>query len=116
MMNFPANYIWKLPRRLPKDGSVIVHNRVHAQWGDQMPGWDGFRVWTTRLPKRRSKTKTTPEPCDCGWSGLPHYRSNLPIEKGGYSKPPSVKGVLMPDDVRAECEDLEQSENAAYLG
>jgi hypothetical protein len=109
------NYIWKLPRKLPKDGSVIVHNRVHAEWEDQEPGDNGFRVWTTRLPKRRSKTKLTPKPCDCGWSGLPHYRTDPPIRKGGYGKPPSVKGKLMPDDIRAEHEDLEEFENTGYV-
>jgi hypothetical protein len=35
-----------LPRKLPGDGKVIVHNRVWAQWEDQLPGLRGFRAWT----------------------------------------------------------------------
>ena len=37
----------KVPRRLPKAG-VLVHNWVHAQWEDQRPGRNGFRVWTAQ--------------------------------------------------------------------
>ena len=33
----------EVPRRLPKAG-VLVHNWVHAQWEDQRPGRNGFRV------------------------------------------------------------------------
>ena len=58
----------EVPRRLPKAG-VLVHNWVHAQWEDQRPGRNGFRVWTEPKPK-------TGRPlCQCGWSGLPHYRT-----------------------------------------
>src|SRR5262249_58112266 len=58
----------EVPSRLPKAG-VLVHNWVHAQWEDQRPGRNGFRVWTEPKPK-------TGRPlCQCGWSGLPHYRT-----------------------------------------
>ena len=40
----------EVPSRLPKAG-VLVHNWVHAQWEDQRPGRNGFRVWTEPKPK-----------------------------------------------------------------
>ena len=81
-----------LPRKLPGDGKVIVHNRVWAQWEDQLPGLRGFRAWTA--PKQGLKRMPNLQPCDCGWSGLPHYRTDP--EEGGYGKPPNVKGKRMP--------------------
>jgi len=36
------------------------------------------------------------EPCDCGWSGLPHYR----IPRKGYENPPNVTGRITLADTR----------------
>jgi len=74
-------YIRNVPRQLPKDGSVIVHNWVHATHRAQKPGLS-FRCWIAKLsdcPKA--------EQCECGWSGLAHYR----ISRSGYPKPPRVQ-------------------------
>ena len=87
-----TKYYANIPRTLPKDGKVIVHNRVHAQWEDQFPGCDGFRAWTE--PKQN--LSKTAKPCDCGWSGLSHYRTDAEAgQLGHYGKPPSVKGKRM---------------------
>jgi hypothetical protein len=84
-------YITHMPHALPKDGKAIVHNRVHAQWEDQTPGEYGFRVWITYLSEHPNA-----ELCDCGWSGLPHYRVDAPEgTPGRYGKPSSVKGKRM---------------------
>jgi hypothetical protein len=75
-----------LTRRLPKAG-VLVHNWVHAQWEDQRPGRNGFRVWMEPKPK-------TGRPlCHCGWSGLPHYRTT---GLGIAGIPPVVTGKRCP--------------------
>ena len=76
----------EVPRRLPKAG-VLVHNWVHAQWEDQRPGRNGFRVWME--PKR----KTGRPLCQCGWSGLPHYRTTG-LRIAGI--PPVVTGKRCP--------------------
>jgi hypothetical protein len=81
----PIKYLRALPRHAPAEGRVIVHNCVHAEFEDQWPGSNGFRAWTQR-PNEAPKIKR----CDCGWSGLPHYRG--PEQPGGYGNPPSVKG------------------------
>jgi hypothetical protein len=44
-------YLNEVPRRLPSDGRLIVHNWVHAQWEDQRPGFQGFRAWTEQPRK-----------------------------------------------------------------
>ena len=62
------SYIKNVPRQLPKGGRVLVHNCVHAEWQDQKPGVNGFRCWTAQIGRHPNM-----EPCDCGWSGLPHY-------------------------------------------
>ena len=85
------SYIKNVPRQLPKGGRVLVHNCVHAEWQDQKPGVNGFHCWTTRIG-RHSNMK----PCDCGWSGLPHYR----IPREGYENPPNVTGRITPADMR----------------
>ena len=71
-------YIKNVPRQLPKGGRVLVHNCVHAEWQDQKPGVNGFRCWTTQTGRHSNM-----EQCDCGWSGLPHYR----IAREGYENP-----------------------------
>ena len=99
-------YLTTLPRKLPRDGGVIVHNRVHARWADQAPGYDGFRAWVE--PKR--KLPKSAKLCGCGWSGLPHYRTDA--KKGDpwhYGRPPNIRGKRMPARVRAFCVDVEAS-------
>ena len=91
-------YFTTLPRKLPRDGGVIVHNRVHARWADQAPGYDGFRAWVE--PKR--KLPKSAEHCD--WSGLPHYR--IDAKEGDpwhYGRPSKIRGKRMPARVRAFC-------------
>jgi hypothetical protein len=56
-----------LPRALPTNGRVIVHNHVQPVSADQGCGVEGFRFWSQRTSDRLEK-------CDCGWSGLEHYR------------------------------------------
>ena len=58
---------WSVPKKVP-EGRVIVHNRVHAVYVDQLPGINGFQVWT-QLPDPKELIE-----CNCGWSGLPHYK------------------------------------------
>jgi hypothetical protein len=82
-------YIKNVPQQLPKGGRVLVHNCVHAEWEDQKPGVNGFHCWTTRTGRHSNM-----EPCDCGWSGLPHYR----IPSGDYENPPNVTGRIRPAD------------------
>jgi hypothetical protein len=51
----------------PRNGRVIVHNRV-AHTLTQIPGIHGFRAWT----QIRCDDCV---PCRCGWSGgVPHFR------------------------------------------
>jgi hypothetical protein len=57
-------YVTSIPKKLSK-GRVLVHNHVRPAI---MIGLNGFRVWTQKLDT------TQLEPCDCSWSGLPHYR------------------------------------------
>jgi hypothetical protein len=57
-----------VPRKLPANGRVIVHNRVQPVRIDQCHGENGFRVWT------QNPSNILLAPCGCGWSGLPHYR------------------------------------------
>jgi hypothetical protein len=72
----------EVPRRPPKAG-VLVHNWVHAQWENQRPGRNGFRVWMEPKPR-------TGRPlCHCGCSGLPHYRTT---GLGIAGTPPVVTG------------------------
>jgi hypothetical protein len=82
----------ELPRRLPKTG-VIVHNWIHAQWEDQRPGRNGFRAWIEPKPK-------TGRPlCQCGWSGLPHYRTS---GLGIAGVPRVVTGKRCPEGILEE--------------
>ena len=51
------------------DGCALVHNNV-AHTDKTRPGVRGFRAWTQPL----DDTIPPLEPCECGWSGRPHYR------------------------------------------
>src|SRR5690348_7216501 len=81
------SYIKNVPRQLPKGERVLVHNCVHAEWQDQKPGVNGFSCWTAWIGRHSNM-----EPCDCGWSGLPHYR----IPREGYEHPPNATGRIGP--------------------
>jgi hypothetical protein len=83
-------YIWSVPKQIP-EGWVLFHNRVHAQWDNHVPGVNGFRAWFTK-----SELSELPlaMPCDCGWSGLLHYRIEPEIR--GYGPPPNVSLQKMP--------------------
>jgi hypothetical protein len=59
-------HVGQMPRELPSDGWVVVHNHVRHGLKTR-PGTNGFRSWEQRPSDGL-------EPCDCGWSGLPHYR------------------------------------------
>ena len=92
----------EVPSRLPKAG-VLVHNWVHAQWEDQRPGRNGFRVWTEPKPK-------TGRPlCQCGWSGLPHYRTT---GLGIAGIPPVVTGKRCPASILDEDAELRRKHKA----
>jgi hypothetical protein len=57
-----------LPRKI-KPGLILVHN--HARHGLKTKvGVNGFRAWW----ELANKLSDTLEECDCGWSGLVHYR------------------------------------------
>jgi hypothetical protein len=86
----------EVPRRPPKAG-VLVHNWVHAQWENQRPGRNGFRVWMEPKPR-------TGRPlCHCGWSGLPHYRTT---GLGIAGTPPVVTGKRCPASMLDEDAEL----------
>jgi hypothetical protein len=54
-------------------GRVLVHNLVKHK--ETTPnGVCGFRAWT-QLPDEEGLTG-----CDCGWSGLPHYRARSGLD------------------------------------
>ena len=87
------DYYEDVPHELPAGGRTIVHNRVLAQWADQAPGVNGFRAWAEPRPGLAWLVwQGLAKPCECGWSGLLHYRS-APPENG---PPPSVRGKRMP--------------------
>jgi hypothetical protein len=59
-------YIDRIPKTLPDDGRIVVHNHVRpARW----LGMNGFRAWLAPSKKHY-------EVCPCGWAPwLPeHYR------------------------------------------
>ena len=65
---FDKRYVrgFTVPKKI-RTGRVLVHN--HVKHKNTTPnGTSGFRAWT-QLPDAEGLTG-----CDCGWSGLPHYR------------------------------------------
>jgi hypothetical protein len=60
--------ILDVPRTLPPKGLVIVHSHDRHE-ADTVPSALGFRAWM-----QSPDDEPLIEPCDCGWSGLPHYR------------------------------------------
>src|SRR5215813_14240564 len=57
-----------LPTAIPT-GYVLVHNHIRHRVNTPS-GIRGFRAWFQKPSDRL-------EQCDCGWSGLPHYRVKL---------------------------------------
>jgi hypothetical protein len=67
-------YWWKsVPKKIP-EGWALGHNQV-THTTDMHPGPNGFRCWFDKLPVPDNML-----PCNCGWSGLPHY-SIVPNER-----------------------------------
>jgi hypothetical protein len=65
-----VRYVSAIPRSVPK-GRALVHNHIPAKddKGKYLkPGESNFRAWTEK-PNQKLLVR-----CDCGWSGLPHYR------------------------------------------
>lgn len=58
----------QMPTGIPS-GYVLVHNHVKHSTGTKC-GVNSFRAWM----QLRSREPERLESCDCGWSGLPHYR------------------------------------------
>jgi hypothetical protein len=58
-------YLQDMPTKLPANGHVIVHNSVRPA---ERLGERGFRAWTQKPNPVKLKR------CDCGWSGLLHFR------------------------------------------
>jgi hypothetical protein len=55
-------------------GYVLVHNHVRHTTRTRCAS-NGFRAW-------HQKPSDKLEPCECGWSGLPHYRVKLFFSTG----------------------------------
>ena len=72
-----VRYLSAMPRSVPK-GRVLVHNHIPAkdEGKDRKPGESNFRAWTEK-PSRRLLVR-----CDCGWSGLPHFRPRGESNRG----------------------------------
>jgi hypothetical protein len=62
------DYIFNVPLSQPPQGLVIVHSHDRHD-AHTVPSADGFRAWT-----QPPDDEPLIEPCDCGWSGLMHYR------------------------------------------
>jgi hypothetical protein len=58
--------VFTIPKSIGK-GRVLMHNHVQHSV-DTVCGENGFRAWTDNHVWPNFK------PCDCGWSGLTHYR------------------------------------------
>jgi hypothetical protein len=62
------DYILDVPLTPPPNGLVIVHSHDRHE-AHTVPGPYGFRAWM-----QSPDDEPLIEPCDCGWSGLMHYR------------------------------------------
>ena len=73
-----VRYLSAMPRSVPK-GRALVHSpgvSAKDEGKDRKPGESNFRAWTEK-PSRRLLVR-----CDCGWSGLPHYRPRATANLG----------------------------------
>jgi hypothetical protein len=62
------DYIFDVPLKLPPEGLAIVHSHDRHD-AHTLPGAHGFRAWI-----QSPDEEPLIESCDCGWSGLAHYR------------------------------------------
>jgi hypothetical protein len=92
MSKEPAQrYMTSVPRSVP-EGRVLAHNPVQASRIDQTPGDYGFRAFTFSTDGLPSDFV----PCDCGWSGLPHYRPST--RDGEPWQPKKITSSRVDDD------------------
>ena len=62
-----SRYITHVPKTIPV-GKILCHGGVIPQTSDQKPAVNGFRPWFDDDIQSAQYG-----PCNCGWSGLPHY-------------------------------------------
>lgn len=62
-----SRYITHVPKTIPV-GKILCHGGVIPQTPDQRPAENGFRPWIDSDDQSAEYG-----PCNCGWSGLPHY-------------------------------------------
>ena len=62
-----SRYISYVPKTIPV-GKILCHGGVIPQTPDQRPAENGFRPWIDSDDQSAEYG-----PCNCGWSGLPHY-------------------------------------------
>lgn len=62
-----SRYINYIPKTIPA-GKILCHGGMIPEMPDQKPAVNGFRPW---LDDDTQSEKYGP--CNCGWSGLPHY-------------------------------------------
>ncbi len=62
-----SRYINYVPRTIPA-GKILCHGGVIPMTADQKPAVNGFRPWLDDDTQIEAYG-----PCNCGWSGLPHY-------------------------------------------
>jgi hypothetical protein len=60
--------IFDVPITLPPEGLVIVHSHDRHD-AHTVPTAHGFRAWM-----QSPDDEPLIEACECGWSGVPHYR------------------------------------------
>lgn len=62
-----SRYINYIPKTLPA-GKILCHGGMIPETPDQKPAVNGFRPWLDDDTQSEEYG-----PCNCGWSGLPHY-------------------------------------------
>jgi hypothetical protein len=68
-----TRYVGRWIPRTIKQGRILAHNHV-VHTPTTLPGVNGFRAWTEHEETLNEGKMIS---CDCGWSGLPHYKMNL---------------------------------------
>jgi hypothetical protein len=71
-------YLTRLPKALPQDGRVLVHNTIRPVTRRQ--GWRGSRYWL-------QSADDTLEPCNCGFAPElgQHHRVRSASPTGGMA-------------------------------
>ena len=62
-----SRYITHVPKTIPV-GKILCHGGVIPRTPDQRPAENGFRPWIDGDDQSAEYG-----PCNCGWSGLPHF-------------------------------------------